>query len=152
MQYTYSTFIEMVRGKDFRIVGVANNPLSRNDIPNNILSKGKAFGCIELKYSIKTPLENGGYIVYTIDGKKEDYENDTREFLPMKIRPTSRISIRRTIPHLKSRSWIRRSRPKKSRRSRTGRIRRLSVTDRMRWNVPGISRIFSAARSDRPGE
>ena len=49
MQYTYSTFIEMVRGKDFRIAGVANNPLSRNDIPNNILSKGKAFGCIELK-------------------------------------------------------------------------------------------------------
>ena len=85
MQYTYSTFIEMVRGKDFRIVGVANNPLSRNDIPINILSKGKAFGCIELKYSIKTPLENGGYMVYTIDGKKEDYKDDEREFLPMKI-------------------------------------------------------------------
>jgi hypothetical protein len=46
MQYTYSTFIEMVSGKDFRIVGVANNPLSRNNIPINIFLTNFSFNSI----------------------------------------------------------------------------------------------------------
>jgi hypothetical protein len=84
--YTYSVFIEMIKNKKHRISAIANNIISRNEIPASIVSRGRYYNCLELQYDIKVPLENGGFLVYIINGKKEDYEEDSREILPMYIK------------------------------------------------------------------
>ena len=85
MAYTYGVIIENYKGQTFRIAAVTNNVVSRNDIPAIIASKGRGYSCIEIPYDMKTLLENGGHLVYTIDGVSGDYADDTRLTLPMHI-------------------------------------------------------------------
>lgn len=86
MAYTYSVFIEMYKNKAHRISAIANNIISRTDIPAQIAGKGRYYSCFECTYDIKVPLETGGYLVYIIDGRASDYIDDPRKILPMYIR------------------------------------------------------------------